>query len=105
MAALGWRCGGVDAGGNERVEVTVNEFMAGDPRPCAPNGARVITGYDVIGDVHGYADKLEGLLVKLGYSHRTGVWGHPERTAVFIGDLIDRGPQQRSTVDSGSCDG
>jgi Calcineurin-like phosphoesterase len=56
-------------------------------------------GYDVIGDVHGYADKLVGLLVELGYSPSDGVWSHPQRTAIFIGDLIDRGPHQRRTVD------
>ena len=58
-----------------------------------------MTGYDVIGDVHGHADKLEGLLRSLGYRHTAGAWRHPSRQAVFIGDLIDRGPQQLETVD------
>ncbi|MGW3145513.1 polynucleotide kinase-phosphatase [Streptomyces sp. NPDC001177] len=49
-----------------------------------------LTGpFDIIGDIHGCAFELESLLAKLGYSD--GV--HPEgRTAVFVGDLVDRGP-------------
>jgi hypothetical protein len=59
-----------------------------------------VTGYDIIGDVHGNADKLEALLVALGYRMSwDGAWRHPERTAVFVGDLIDRGPGQLRTID------
>ncbi|MFB6855482.1 polynucleotide kinase-phosphatase [Streptomyces sp. NPDC056341] len=49
-----------------------------------------LTGpFDIIGDVHGCASELETLLTRLGYVD--GV--HPEgRTAVFVGDLVDRGP-------------
>ncbi|MFF8593550.1 polynucleotide kinase-phosphatase [Streptomyces sp. NPDC015220] len=49
-----------------------------------------LTGpFDVIGDVHGCAAELEELLGKLGYADGA----HPEgRTAVFVGDLVDRGP-------------
>ncbi|MFF3892780.1 polynucleotide kinase-phosphatase [Streptomyces sp. NPDC001812] len=49
-----------------------------------------LTGpFDIIGDVHGCAAELESLLVALGYVD--GV--HSEgRTAVFVGDLVDRGP-------------
>ncbi|MDA5284603.1 polynucleotide kinase-phosphatase [Streptomyces sp. Isolate_45] len=49
-----------------------------------------LTGpFDIIGDIHGCSSELETLLGKLGY--RDGV--HPEgRTAVFVGDLVDRGP-------------
>ena len=49
-----------------------------------------LTGpFDIIGDIHGCAAELEALLGKLGYAD--GV--HPEgRTAVFVGDLVDRGP-------------
>ncbi len=53
-----------------------------------------VTGYDVIGDVHGCAAKLRTLLGELGYRDDGGVYRHPERTAVFVGDLIDRGPEQ-----------
>ncbi|MFG3101332.1 polynucleotide kinase-phosphatase [Streptomyces sp. NPDC048182] len=49
-----------------------------------------LTGpFDIIGDVHGCAAELEALLGKLGYK----CGAHPEgRTAVFVGDLVDRGP-------------
>ncbi|MEU2395810.1 polynucleotide kinase-phosphatase [Streptomyces sp. NPDC007369] len=49
-----------------------------------------LTGpFDIIGDVHGCSSELETLLAKLGYEDGT----HPEgRTAVFVGDLVDRGP-------------
>jgi hypothetical protein len=57
-----------------------------------------ITGYDVIGDVHGHADALTGLLHSMGYRERGGAWRHPGRQAVFVGDLIDRGPQQLETI-------
>ena len=59
----------------------------------------MIAGYDVVGDVHGHADKLEGLLGRLGYAEFKGAWRHPDRQVVFIGDLIDRGRAQRRTVD------
>jgi hypothetical protein len=55
-------------------------------------------GYDIIGDVHGYADKLEGLLRLMGYAQVDGTWQHPERKAIFVGDLIDRGPRQVDSV-------
>jgi protein phosphatase len=49
-----------------------------------------LTGpFDIVGDIHGCSAELESLLGKLGYID--GV--HPEgRTAVFVGDLVDRGP-------------
>jgi len=48
-------------------------------------------GYDVIGDIHGQADKLEALLRELGYVHRASGWMPPQdRQAVLLGDLIDR---------------
>ena len=55
--------------------------------------------YDIIGDIHGHADKLEALLKKMGYQEIAGVYQHPERTLVSVGDLIDRGPKQRRSVD------
>lgn len=53
---------------------------------------------DIIGDVHGHAIVMESLLKKLGYRHTTGAWRHPSRTAIFVGDLIDRGPDQLRTL-------
>src|SRR5260221_8710287 len=46
---------------------------------------------DVIGDTHGYADKQRRLLSRLGYEQSGGVYGSPDRRAIFVGDLIDRG--------------
>lgn len=54
--------------------------------------------YDLIGDIHGHADELEALLTKMGYRHQGGVWRHEHRTAIFLGDFIDRGPRQRDTL-------
>ena len=71
-----------------------------------------MTGYDIIGDVHGCAGQLEDLLTELGYqiNGATGEYDHPSRRAVFVGDLIDRGDEQlrvlqivKGMVDSGSA--
>jgi hypothetical protein len=61
--------------------------------------AQAIAGYDLIGDVHGRADKLIALLKHLGYRDQRGAWRHSTRQAIFVGDLIDRGPQEVQTVD------
>ncbi|QJW91347.1 AAA family ATPase [Spirosoma taeanense] len=57
-----------------------------------PSGARLQTGpFDIVGDVHGCYDELVELLTKLGYVQDPSA---PliNRTLVFVGDLIDRGP-------------
>ncbi|HEU5425398.1 MAG TPA: polynucleotide kinase-phosphatase [Actinocrinis sp.] len=84
----------------EEVEQAVVEYEK------AYNDKRELTGpFDIIGDVHGCRAELESLLVRLGYAlvrdgqdrpidalpptdPETGV----ARTAVFVGDLVDRGP-------------
>lgn len=55
--------------------------------------------FDVIGDVHGCREELEMLLDRLGYAlvrdgeGRAVDAAHPDgRRAVFVGDVIDRGP-------------
>ncbi len=55
--------------------------------------------FDIIGDVHGCRAELEALLVDLGYSLERDGEGrpvsarHPQgRRTVFVGDLVDRGP-------------
>ncbi|MBL0200355.1 MAG: metallophosphoesterase [Chitinophagaceae bacterium] len=54
--------------------------------------------YDIIGDIHGYSSKLKELLLKLEYKEARGVWSHPARKAIFVGDYIDRGPGIRETL-------
>jgi predicted kinase len=64
------------------------------------NDRRELTGpFDLVGDVHGCAGELRSLLTSLGYALELDDGGravgarHPEgRTAVFVGDLVDRGP-------------
>jgi hypothetical protein len=45
---------------------------------------------DIVGDVHGEIDALESLLAKLG--------NDPDRTLVFVGDLVDRGPDSPAVL-------
>ncbi|HEX5270786.1 MAG TPA: polynucleotide kinase-phosphatase, partial [Gemmataceae bacterium] len=65
--------------------------------------------FDVIGDVHGCCAELEELLRRLGYEKREErpglalspgpVYAHPAgRKAVFVGDLVDRGPRVLDVV-------
>jgi|SRR5665213_282413 len=58
--------------------------------------------FDIIGDVHGCGDELEALLRELGYSvawsdgadgRQVSVTPPSGRKAVFVGDLVDRGPR------------
>ena len=66
---------------------------------AVPSVRHAPEGYDVIGDVHGQHVKLVGLLRHLGYAERDGLWSHPDRRAVFVGDLVDRGPGQLEALD------
>ncbi|MEE3210321.1 MAG: metallophosphoesterase [Pseudomonadota bacterium] len=52
-------------------------------------------GYDLIGDIHGCGLTLIDLLEQMGYSKRNGVYQHPKRKVVFLGDIVDRGPNIR----------
>ncbi|MFH9348103.1 polynucleotide kinase-phosphatase [Kitasatospora sp. NPDC017646] len=64
------------------------------------NDLRHLTGpFDIVGDVHGCRAELETLLLRLGYTLTRDAEGRPVdaahpagRTAVFVGDLVDRGP-------------
>jgi len=51
--------------------------------------------FDIIGDVHGCYDELVALLRKLGYAvSESGEVAPPDgRKAIFLGDLVDRGPK------------
>ena len=57
-----------------------------------------VEGYDLIGDVHGCAITLERLLQKLGYRKLQGVYQHPKRRIIFLGDIVDRGPHIREAL-------
>jgi protein phosphatase len=71
--------------------------------------------FDIIGDVHGCADELETLLTNLGYEVRwdgktVSVTPPEGRRAIFIGDLVDRGPRSpdvlrvaKSMVEAGTA--
>ncbi|MFL6799049.1 MAG: metallophosphoesterase [Xanthobacteraceae bacterium] len=54
--------------------------------------------YDVIGDIHGHADALCRLLTKLEYREIEGVFRHDSRSVIFVGDFIDRGPDQKEVL-------
>lgn len=66
--------------------------------------------FDIIGDVHGCCDEVEQLLQQLGYQQQPAIneassfwhfptYRHPEgRKALFLGDLIDRGPRILDTL-------
>ena len=68
-------------------------------------------GFDIIGDIHGCATDLVDLLSAMGYEQSgDGPYRHPRREAIFVGDLIDRGPDQlrvlqtvKAMVDAGSA--
>jgi hypothetical protein len=54
------------------------------------SGEEGIVGYDVIGDIHGQADKLEALLRKLGYVRRASGWVPPAGPAGRLPGRPDR---------------
>ena len=66
----------------------------------------------IIPDIHGQADKLHGLLNHIGWRKSASGWqsSQPNEEIVFLGDFIDRGPNNidvlatvRSLVDSGKA--
>ena len=73
-------------------------FRKEDPAPIAPSFAPEGECAYVIGDVHGCLDPLQRLLKRIGQrvstlhpSHKTHI--------IFVGDLIDRGPQSAQVVE------
>jgi len=71
--------------------------------------------FDIIGDIHGCFDELRELLTELGYSVQKDDAEHQViplegRKAIFLGDLVDRGPKitavmrlAMSMVDAGTA--
>src|SRR5215469_18295945 len=67
--------------------------------------------FDIIGDVHGCVQELRELLGRLGYSlpasgptsgsgSQEGYYRHPDgRRIVFVGDLVDRGPDNIAVLE------
>ncbi|AMO56765.1 hypothetical protein GZ77_02670 [Endozoicomonas montiporae] len=54
--------------------------------------------YDIIGDIHGHGTALAELLRKLDYTNQDGIFQHPERKAIFVGDFIDRGSEHKKAL-------
>ena len=55
---------------------------------------------DIIPDIHGQAEKLRLALKNLGWRRNGTTWVHPEpdRQIVFLGDFIDRGPENGAVI-------
>ncbi len=94
---------GIRKEGFRRVHVLtgVDEVEAATITTELPwNDRRTLTGpFDIVGDIHGCASELRTLLTELGWELEHDDAGraigarHPEgRTALFVGDLVDRGP-------------
>lgn len=56
--------------------------------------------FDIVPDIHGQIAKLQAALAKLGWRRSPAGWTHPDpkRTIVFLGDFIDRGPENRAVI-------
>ncbi len=87
-----------------------------DRQPLWNNRHQEHGPFDIIGDVHGCCDELEQLLDQLGYHKQSSAdfyvtalgedlpprdtYRHPDgRRAIFLGDLVDRGPRIIDTID------
>lgn len=63
------------------------------PKPTIPDGRRVYA----VGDVHGRLDLLDHLLKLI--NEDDAARGPAETTLIFLGDLIDRGPQSAGVIE------
>lgn len=67
--------------------------MRREPVAALPHGERVYA----IGDIHGRLDLLEPLMERIAQDSAARGGAHP--TLIFLGDLIDRGPQSAQVID------
>jgi serine/threonine protein phosphatase 1 len=72
----------------------LSTLTAGPAKASAPEGERIYA----IGDVHGRADLLADLLRQIDEDHSARP--RARRTIVFLGDLIDRGPESSTVVET-----
>ncbi|SMB88373.1 polynucleotide kinase-phosphatase [Deinococcus hopiensis] len=67
--------------------------------PLYTNRKELTGPFDFIGDVHGCLPELRALLTRLGYTvEGDAATPPPGRTAVFVGDLVDRGPDSAGAL-------
>lgn len=88
---------------NEQAEVEIRRV------PLWNNKKDQTGPFDIFGDLHGCADELRALFAQLGWERHAvetpeapwgdEYWRHPAgRRAIFVGDLVDRGPHVVDTV-------
>lgn len=65
----------------------------GSDRPSAPDGVRLYA----VGDIHGHASLLEKMLAAIEQDIRSSRQGR--NVVVFLGDLIDRGPDSAAVIE------
>lgn len=66
--------------------------------------------YYIFPDIHGQYEKLEPMLRACGFTPYRGSWRNPHAKALFLGDFVDRGPENgkvlktvRAMIDSGDA--
>lgn len=59
-----------------------------------------MTTFDIIPDIHGQSAKLETALARLEWRRTAVGWTNPDpdRQIIFLGDFIDRGPDNRDVL-------
>lgn len=91
---------------DEKIDAVYDVAVPGDasfrivPMPSDRTG--LAGPFDIVGDVHGCRDELMELLDLLGHVDENGeLRRHPEgRIPVLLGDLTDRGPDSRGTLEN-----